>query len=315
MADDIPAFDARPVPCPLPRDLQYSCCECTACCKPGMSASVVIVVLGARSGTSALVGTLGMLGATLPKRLMGAHSSNLKGHFEPEDIASLHDLLLAEIGSAWDDYRAFPHAWYLSSAMATHLARLRAAFLENYGDFSLAVLKEPRMIRFLPLWWRLLKEMNARPAPILAYRDPFEVAQSLAARDASTKMHGLRYWLRNQLDAESLTRGMTRSFVLFDELLNDWRRVVSRIEMEMRIHLPAHCKRSHAEVDAFLDPTLRHQHRCAPRNVGIDVLGDWAQTVFECFNVLRAEPTDHPAMRELDHIRAAFESAMQRSND
>jgi len=268
---------------------------------------VVIVVLGARSGTSALAGTLGMLGGTLPKHLMGARSSNVKGHFEPEDIADLHDQLLAEAGSAWHDWAAFPKAWYGSPAYPVHLERLTAAFLDDYGDFTLAVLKDPRMCRLLPLWWRLLQDLEVRPAPVFVYRDPVEVAQSLSARDASSATQGLRYWLRNQLDAEFSTRGMLRSFVRFDELLDDWRQVIVRVEAELRIHLPQHCERSCAEVDAFLEPALRHQHRPVSGIGGADPLSGWAQTVFGCFNALKTDLADQSVMQELDRIRTAFD--------
>lgn len=266
----------------------------------------VVVVLGARSGTSALVGTLGLLGCTLPKRLMGAASSNEKGHFEPVVIANLHDSLLAGAGSAWDDWRPFPPGWYETAACPEYLDRLQAAFTEDYGDFRLAVLKEPRMGRLLPLWWRLLGQVGARAAPVFIYRDPVEVAQSLAARDASTMRHGLLYWLRNQLDAEASTRGMTRSFVLFDELLEDWRTVAGRIEAEHGIRFPR-LDAAGAEVDAFLEPRLRHQRRLAPADVGVDVLTDWTQAVFAGFNALRADPADPAALQELDGIRAAFD--------
>ncbi len=265
----------------------------------------IVVVLGARSGTSALAGTLGLLGCTLPKRLMGGGSSNEKGHFEPVVIANLQDSLLAEAGSAWDDWRPFPPGWYDTAACPQYLDRLQAAFIEDYGDFDLAVLKEPRMCRLLPLWWRLLGRVGARAAPVFIYRDPVEVAQSLAARDASTMQHGLLYWLRNQLDAEVATRGLRRSFVLFDELLDDWRKVAGRIEAEQGIRFPR-LDAAGAEVDAFLEPRLRHQRRLAPAVIGADRLTDWTQAVFAGFNALRADPADTAALRELDGIRAAF---------
>ena len=269
-------------------------------------ARVVMIVLGARSGTSALAGTLGMLGCTLPKHLMGACSSNEKGHFEPADIAGLHDALLAEAGSAWDDWRAFPQSWYDSPACPIYLDRLQAAFLDDYGDFTLAVLKEPRMCRLLPLWWRLLARAGAQAAPVFIYRDPIEVAQSLAARDASTMLHGLSYWLRNQLDSELSTRSLSRSFVLFDELLDDWRKVARRIEAEQGIRFPHQSDPDQAMVDAFLEPRLRHQRRMAPCFVGMGALTDWAQAVFDQFKALRMDQQNYAAMRELDRIRTAF---------
>ncbi len=268
-------------------------------------ARTVVVVLGARSGTSALAGTLGLLGATLPKRLMGACSSNEKGHFEPLVIANLHDELLAEAGSAWDDWRPFPPGWYGTAACPEYLDRLQAAFAEDYGDFRLAVLKEPRMGRLLPLWWRLLRRVGARAAPVFIYRDAAEVAQSLAARDASTMRHGLLYWLRNQLDAEFTTRGLRRSFVSFDELLDNWRSVADRLETEQGLRFPK-LDAAGPEVDAFLEPRLRHQRRLAPAVAGADMLADWTQAVFAVFNALRAAPDDPAALRELDGIRAAF---------
>ncbi len=269
------------------------------------NARTVVVVIGARSGTSALAGTLGLLGGTLPKRLMGACSSNEKGHFEPFAIADLHDGLLAGVGSAWDDWRPFPPDWYDTAACPEYIDRLQAAFTEDYGDFRLAVLKEPRMGRLLPLWWRLLRQVGARAAPVFIYRDPMEVAQSLAARDASTLQHGLLYWLRNQLDAENATRGMTRSFVLFDELLEDWRKTAARIETEQGIRFPR-LDAAAAEVDAFLELRLRHQRSLVPAAIGADVLTDWTQAVFAVFNTLRDDPADPAALRELDGIRAAF---------
>lgn len=93
-------------------------------------ARVVIVVIGARSGTSALAGMLGMLGCTLPKRLMAGGSSNEKGHFEPVVIANIHDSLLAGAGSAWDDWRPFPAAWHDTPACPDYMDRLQAAFAE-----------------------------------------------------------------------------------------------------------------------------------------------------------------------------------------
>ena len=269
---------------------------------------VCVVVLGARSGTSALAGTLGLLGGKLPRNLLGATSSNQKGHFEPWDIARLHDSLLAEIGSVWHDWRPIPSAWYDTPACAAHMDLLQAAFIYDYDDFTLAILKEPPMCRLLPLWWRLLDRVDARPAPILAYRDPFEVAQSLQARDGSTMMHGLLYWLRNQLDAELFTRGMRRSFVLFDDLLRDWSGVIDRIEADLPIHFPARSHEHHDAVNAFLEPSLRHQHRQAPCPGNLDEVAEMAVHVFELFHALRTNPGDSRSLRELADRRQFLET-------
>ncbi len=56
-----------------------------------------LLVLGMhRSGTSALTRVLNLLGASLPKNLLGASPGNETGHWEPDRLIGLHDRMLAE---------------------------------------------------------------------------------------------------------------------------------------------------------------------------------------------------------------------------
>ena len=153
----------------------------------------VLTVLGARSGTSALAGTLGILGGTLPKNLMGSAPSNIKGHFEPQVFAEIHDKLLASVGSVWSDWREFPQTWFRSAEAQQYRLKLTALFLENYGDALLTIVKEPRMCRLLPLWDGVFEDLKAKPVFCFIDRDPLEVAASLKARDGSSLTDGLLY--------------------------------------------------------------------------------------------------------------------------
>jgi hypothetical protein len=66
-----------------------------------------IVVLGMhRSGTSALTRVLSLLGAGLPKNVLGVSPSNETGHWEPERLVVFRDALLATLQSAWHDWTA-----------------------------------------------------------------------------------------------------------------------------------------------------------------------------------------------------------------
>lgn len=58
-----------------------------------------------RSGTSALGGTLNLLGLEFGSDLMGADAGNPKGYFENNFVYKLNEKILKESGSAWDDYR------------------------------------------------------------------------------------------------------------------------------------------------------------------------------------------------------------------
>ena len=65
-----------------------------------------LLVLGMhRSGTSAFTRILNLMGAKLPKQLIGALPGNEAGHWEPERLVLLHDQMLAEAGSSWRDLR------------------------------------------------------------------------------------------------------------------------------------------------------------------------------------------------------------------
>ena len=44
-----------------------------------------------------------LLGAALPKKLLEVALGNEAGHWEPIELVSLHDQMLAEAGSRWDD--------------------------------------------------------------------------------------------------------------------------------------------------------------------------------------------------------------------
>ena len=120
---------------------------------------------------------------------------------------SLHDRLLAEAGSAWDDWGAARPAPASPGARRRREAALAAAFTAEFGeDFGLAVLKDPRICRFVPLWRAVLAELGAAPGRCCPLRHPLEVAGSLARRDGMAEEEALLLWLRHMLEAEAATR-------------------------------------------------------------------------------------------------------------
>ena len=66
--------------------------------------SIAIVVVGAHhSGTSAWTRVLNLLGAVLPKTLVGSGPGNERGHWEPARLVTLHDSMFDGIAARWDD--------------------------------------------------------------------------------------------------------------------------------------------------------------------------------------------------------------------
>ena len=112
----------------------------------------VLLVLGMhRSGTSATAGLFARLGARMAATPMPADRNNPHGYWESALLFRLHDHLLAEAGSAWDDWGPLDPA-RLAAAGGGAQAALAAMFGAEYNTEELAVMKDPRVCRFLPLW-------------------------------------------------------------------------------------------------------------------------------------------------------------------
>src|SRR5436190_23899119 len=74
-----------------------------------------LFVLGMhRSGTSAIAGTLAIVGATPPRTLMAANSGNARGYWESVRLVELNDESLASAGSHWSDWRPISPQWFHS---------------------------------------------------------------------------------------------------------------------------------------------------------------------------------------------------------
>ncbi len=173
-----------------------------------------LLVLGMhRSGTSALARMLSLLGAELPEHVLGARRGNEAGHWEPERLVQLHDEMLTEAGSRWDDWRRFDPSSLGPERLAHYRGEISRLIAEEYGDARLFVLKDPRICRFVPLYEEVLAGMGIAPRFVLTYRNPISVLDSLAARDGMSPSYASLLWLRHVLDAEEATRGKPRVFL------------------------------------------------------------------------------------------------------
>lgn len=273
-----------------------------------VAARTVIVIMGNRSGTSALAGTLAHLGAALPRNLMPAGPDNQKGYYELQDIMEIHEALLAEIGSSWRDWRRIPDTWFASAAAESYAARLEAAFCEDYGEAPLVVLKEPRIGLLWPLWSDVFQRLSVTPLIVFSLRHPLDVTRSLAARDLSSPLRGLMHWLRLHLEAEKATRFVPRAFVFYDDLLADWHGAIAHLDAALGTTLSQRIPEAGGAVYAFLDPGLRHQGGAAPAADAHPKILVWAERTFRVLTCLTSSGTaPAPLWRELDSIRARFD--------
>ena len=169
------------------------------------------LVLGpGRSGTSAVVQAFVAAGyfAGEEKDLHGPAPTNPLGHFESLAVMEINEELLARFDCSW--WAAAPSVDEQLPHREEVVPRLRAAVdaLTGAAGEVPVVLKDPRINSLLPLW---------RPAiegvlhPVIAVRDPLEIARSHSQMEGTSTVHALAAWeaqmtiVLQQLDGTEVT--------------------------------------------------------------------------------------------------------------
>jgi hypothetical protein len=222
---------------------------------------LVLVVGKGRSGTSLLAGILGRLGFHVPQPEVKADRTNPRGFSEPRWVVRFHKRLLHARGVTAFDARS--GAWDQLAELANNgevVGELSSWLEAQFAKAENLVVKDPRIVWFLPLWLGSADELDVRTSFVTMIRHPAEVVVSGRAsygtwqNDASRALS----WLDVTLHAEHATRGARRAFIRYDDLLEDWAREVSRCGEQVDVPWLAGIDRArHPEVDAFVDPALR----------------------------------------------------------
>lgn len=277
-----------------------------------MTGRTAIVVLGMqRSGTSALTRALSLLGASLPRNLVGRGLGNETGHWEPDAAIRLNDEILERAGSSVNDLDLLSDAQLAMLASAGFVDRLKDLIADEYADAATFVVKDPRIALVFPLWEAALAELNIRCVVAIISRNPVEVALSMRKRqdlagDAQPwpRERGGLTWLRYNLAAERHTRGSRRVFCEFSRLLDDWRSVARHLGDTLGVSWPISVAKAAPDIDAFLSRDLRHH--CERDDFGSDP-GIWSEWIAPVFSQLRAAGEGRgPDPVILDAIRQSF---------
>jgi hypothetical protein len=270
-----------------------------------------LLVLGMhRSGTSALTGVLQRLGVRVPKTLIPANEHNPVGFGESLALADFHDRLLDCAGSRWDTWVRLGPDWFDSPNASQLVDECRSLLAQEFGDAPLFVVKDPRLCRLVPFWVRVLQAENIAAAAIVPVRNPFEVARSLEARDRLPREQSLLMWLRHVLDAELATRHITRSFVGYRDLLNDWKAVANRMSAELQVTWPSQSAATDTAISDFLRPDLCHHFAEIDSEDAAFPLSEWLIRTYEALGVLlRSGNGTARAYETLDEVTHEFDRA------
>jgi glycosyltransferase involved in cell wall biosynthesis len=277
------------------------------------SQQTCLLVLGMhRSGTSAITRILNLMGAELPKQLVGALPGNEAGHWEPERLVLLHDEMLAEAGSSWRDLRPFDPAQLPADRLIHYKTMIQSILQDEFGDARVFVLKDPRICRFIPIYRTVFCELKVRIHPVIIIRNPLEVSASLSVRDRMSNAYGLLLWLRHCLDAEKHTRDMSRVLVNYDCVVNDIINVTALLRKSLDEYLPPLSGSQDVDKLARLSVRrdLRHQESSSDDVDQNSSARTWINEAYSAFQELLTTTGEKSATAHLDRISIEFGNAV-----
>lgn len=225
---------------------------------------VGVVILGpGRSGTSAIARAFVAAGysAGAEDEVLGAAPGNPLGHYEPLPVLRLNEELLTELGHSWWADRPDPEEQLRRrEQIQPRLETVLEAMRDSAGGAPLAV-KEPRINSLLPLWGPVVGGVLH---PVLAVRDPVEIALSHGRRDGTTAAHALAAWEVQMATVLEWLDGRTVTVAPYADLLAR-PQLATEIVAAASSHLEP---RARAGLDpgaasAALDAGLRHERASA----------------------------------------------------
>ena len=271
-----------------------------------------LLVMGMhRSGTSALTGVIGHMGADLPNDLMASSEMNAKGFFESNRITQFDENLLASAGFTWWDCRRFPAAWFTSPKAGEFARRVAGELTAEYGDSALFVLKDPLICRLAPFWLPVLKENGCQPLIVHTHRHPRDVAASLEHRAGYDIDYGLLMWLRHVLDAEAETRGESRVFTSYEAVMRDWAAEVDRIGTTLGLSWPKTLPMVAPVIDDFLSRDLQHFNRKSGEQASTATLPPLVRKTYEILETWAADGERAADRARLDKLRDRLDAATE----
>lgn len=162
----------------------------------------LIIILGMhRSGTSLTAHISQCMGAYLGEddELMGASLGNPDGHFENLKIARIDNNILQICKREWYSLEE-PDLDYNQLQIKKVMKEIKAVIQGLFEKSNIVAVKDPRIAVLLPLWEKLLKELEVEVRYIWVFRNPLEVMESLKKRNGYSSQHGLLLWIHYNLE-------------------------------------------------------------------------------------------------------------------
>jgi hypothetical protein len=194
--------------------------------------SLVLVAGSGRSGTSLVSGILQRLGYHVPAPEVPADDTNPRGFAESQWVVDFHTALLKRARVQVSDAR--PSAWAVTADICLEeevRRQLRTWLEQQFAESGHVLIKDPRLSWFLPLWQRCAEAIGVPPRFVTMLRHPAAVVDSKQRYYGAWQGDVSRAagWLNLTLFTERATRDAPRVVVRYEDVLEDWTKVVGRI--------------------------------------------------------------------------------------
>jgi len=137
----------------------------------------------------------------------------------------------------WKSINPIPINWYLHQTANQYVNTLGDLLSKQvYG--STWGIKHPHLCRLLPFYEHVIKEMgDFKIHNIHISRNPWVSARSQMEKNGLSQSHSLLLWCIYVIEAERNTRTLPRSWVLYDDLLDNSVEIFDKIQKDLSIKL------------------------------------------------------------------------------
>lgn len=279
-----------------------------------MKRQLLLVAGSGRSGTSLMSSIVGNLGFHVPRPWVPTDNSNPRGFGEPQWVVDKHTQLLRQANVHASDAR--PDAWAETARLCLDeqvSAEVRRWLQRHFSNHDQVLIKDPRLLWFLPLWNRVGNELDANVGVITMLRHPAEVVSSklywypnMRQGDAN-RVAG---WLNTMLYTERATRDYQRVFVRFEDLLEDWTQQVAHVSKEFDIPSLVNARaRDQASANELVDHSVRRPPASWEDLDVSEGLAEFAEKVWQdLLSLSTSEADPKETLARLDHHREEYAS-------
>lgn len=220
-----------------------------------------ICILGMhRSGTSAIAGAINQLGVYFgnPDDMMTPLAENPEGFWERHDLVYIHDTILHKLKREWDCAIPLPVQWHFSAEMRSDWIELNNLIKKEFIDHACWGWKDPRTALLMDIWKDILKNLNIELNCIYVYRNPIDVANSLAKRDSFPHEKSYGIWMNYNLAAINATIGLPVVFLSYESFLQDCQSELKRCADLLNIPWPEQDLELKKMLKRLIRPDLCH---------------------------------------------------------